>query len=111
MDPKEVRPLTEQIASVKREIGMRERVYPHLVKSGKLKEEKAAAELLAMRSVLDTLENLASGGEPTQSHLVIEALSKWIAYVDARPVIDYDDRVELNAIKAEAIKLGFVWPE
>ena len=47
--------LTEQIASVRREIAMRERVYPNWVASKKMTQAKADHELAAMRAVLDTL--------------------------------------------------------
>jgi len=50
--------LLEQIACVKREIALRERVYPGLTKNGKLKPEQAATELRRMRDVLGTLERL-----------------------------------------------------
>lgn len=51
-------PLTDQIACVKREIAMRERVYPRWVAAGKMKQEKADAEIAAMRAVLATLNAL-----------------------------------------------------
>jgi hypothetical protein len=37
--------LDQQIASVRREIGMRERVYPAWVKKGKMKPENASHEI------------------------------------------------------------------
>lgn len=111
MNPSAVRPLNEQIACVKREIGMRERVYPNFVARGKMKEEKAEDEREAMRSVLDTLEHLASAGEPTQSHLVIIALSRWIQYVELHVPLDENDEANLETLKREATVLGFLWPE
>lgn len=51
--------LNEQISCVKREIAMRERVYPHWVGSGKVRDDKAKHELAAMRAVLETLEAAA----------------------------------------------------
>lgn len=48
--------LDAQIACVRREISMRERVYPRLCAAGKMKDEKAASELAAMKAVLATLE-------------------------------------------------------
>ena len=50
--------LAEQIAAVKREIGLRERVYPSQVAKGRMKQETADRELAVMRSVLATLERL-----------------------------------------------------
>lgn len=52
--------LDEQIACVKREIAMRERVYPRFIESGKLKQQKADREIEAMKAVLETLTVLAS---------------------------------------------------
>lgn len=51
--------LNEQIACVRREIAMRERVYPHWVAAGKMRDDKAKHEIAAMRSVLSTLEDAA----------------------------------------------------
>lgn len=50
--------LDEQIASVKREIGMRAGVYPAWVRGGRLTKEKAAHETAAMKAVLDSLEKV-----------------------------------------------------
>lgn len=51
-------PLSDQIASVEREIAMRERVYPRFVADGKMPAAKADRELRAMRAVLDTLHGV-----------------------------------------------------
>ena len=51
-------PLRDQIECVKREIGMREQVYPRRVADGKMKQTTADAELARMRAVLKTLEGL-----------------------------------------------------
>lgn len=56
--------LSEQIACVKREIAMRERVYPGQVQRGKLRQGEADYELAAMRAVLATLEALRDGKLP-----------------------------------------------
>ena len=56
--------LEQQIASVRREIGMRERVYPAFVRSGKIKPENASYELDAMKAVLSTLESLRAAQAP-----------------------------------------------
>lgn len=50
--------LENQIACVKREVAMRERVYPAWVRAGKMTEDKARHELAAMRATLITLEFL-----------------------------------------------------
>lgn len=50
--------LERQIKAVKREIHMRERVYPGWVKSGRLKQHEADDELAAMQAVLATLTSL-----------------------------------------------------
>ena len=46
----------EQITCVKREIAMRERVYPRWVDGGRMTQKAADTELLLMRAVLLTLE-------------------------------------------------------
>lgn len=48
----------EMRACVEREIAMRERVYPRWVDSGKMSQDKADAELRAMRAVLEVLKGL-----------------------------------------------------
>jgi hypothetical protein len=52
--------LDQQIASVRREIGMRERVYPVWVNKGKMKPENASYEIDAMKAVLATLTEIAA---------------------------------------------------
>ena len=47
--------LEQQIACVKREIGMRQRVYPRWVESGKMKQDAADREIAAMKAVHETL--------------------------------------------------------
>jgi hypothetical protein len=48
----------DQIACVRREIAMRERVYPKWVNAGRMKAEAAEREIAAMRAVLKTLLSL-----------------------------------------------------
>ena len=48
-------PLQDQIAEVRRELALRDRVYPHMVASGKLSEEEAADHKGRMQGVLKTL--------------------------------------------------------
>jgi hypothetical protein len=57
-------PLADQIACVRREIGMRERVYPKWVDAGRMKQDAADRELAAMRAVLVTLDALAREARP-----------------------------------------------
>ncbi len=47
--------LTDQIAAVRRELALRERVYPRWVDAGRMKQAKADTEIVAMRAVLATL--------------------------------------------------------
>jgi 3-hydroxyacyl-CoA dehydrogenase len=63
--------LVDQIAEVKREIAMRERVYARQIEAGKLKPEQAERQLSRMQAVLATVERvkrlddaLAGVGEP-----------------------------------------------
>ena len=49
-------PLPEQRAAVVREIGMRKRVYPNWVASGRMKQAEADRQLAAMEAVLGTLD-------------------------------------------------------
>lgn len=49
-------PIETQVACVKREIAMRLKVYPRLVKSGKMTQAEVDQELAEMGAVLKTLE-------------------------------------------------------
>ena len=51
--------LSAQLECVRREIKMRERVYPRLVSSGRMTSAKAREELETMRAVEKTLDELA----------------------------------------------------
>ena len=51
-------PLDRQIACVRREVGMRRRVYPRWVASGKMTQEEADRQVEAMEAVQATLEQL-----------------------------------------------------
>lgn len=48
-------PLSEQIAEVKRELALRERVYPGFVKSGRMKQAEADQHYARMKAALYTL--------------------------------------------------------
>jgi hypothetical protein len=60
--------LAVQISCVKREIALRERVYPRQVKLGRMAEGKADQELVAMRAVLATLEALKAADRRLGRH-------------------------------------------
>ena len=50
--------LDMQIRCVRREIGMRESVYPQWVRNGRMTQNQAAAEIQMMNAVLETLTRL-----------------------------------------------------
>lgn len=53
--------IEEQIECVRREVRMREQVYPRLIESGKMTESQASRELDAMRAALLTLRDRGRG--------------------------------------------------
>lgn len=53
-------PLTEQIKCAKRELALRQRVYPKWVRDGRMKREAADHELAAMQAIVASLEALLS---------------------------------------------------
>jgi len=52
--------LAEQIAAVRREIAMRESLYPKWVSHGRMSQAEATDGVRVMRAVLDTLKGLAA---------------------------------------------------
>lgn len=56
--------IDEQINEVKREIAMRQKVYPKWVESGSLPKPKADFQILAMEAVLVSLQDLAKKTAP-----------------------------------------------
>jgi len=66
-----VKTIDEQIKSVQREIGMRQRVYPAWVKKGLMTQDQAAHEIACMEEVHRTLVQVRreqeSVGKPTTS--------------------------------------------
>lgn len=52
-------PLAEQIASAKRELALRKRVYPTWVTAKRMNQFKAENEINAMAAIVHTLEGLA----------------------------------------------------
>lgn len=61
--------LDEQIAAVKREIGLREKLYPRWVSMQRMSQQKADEGIAAMRSVLHTLEQLQRDEQAALSHM------------------------------------------
>lgn len=57
-------PLDDQIAAVKREVGMRRRVYPRWIEANKMTHQKAEQEIAAMEAVQSTLEQLRDERAP-----------------------------------------------
>lgn len=55
--------LDEQIKCVRREIAMRQSVYPKWVAAKRMKQQQADHEIAAMQSVLRTLESVKAGAE------------------------------------------------
>jgi hypothetical protein len=49
--------LRDLLATCRRELSFRERVYPRMIASGKLTETKAAKEIEGMRSVVDFMQH------------------------------------------------------
>lgn len=52
--------ISEQIECIEREISQRKRVYPRLVTSGKMTQQKADREILTMYEILKTLRAIES---------------------------------------------------
>lgn len=50
--------IKDQIACAKRELAMREKVYPRWVAAGRMSPEKSQKEILAMRAIIETLEEI-----------------------------------------------------
>jgi len=55
--------LDEEIASVRREIGLREKAYPRWVLAKRMKQTTADREIAAMRAVLDRLSRIKESGQ------------------------------------------------
>lgn len=53
-----LRTIDEQIAEVRREVKLREQVYPHQVTRLKMTQAQADEHLARMRAVLETLERV-----------------------------------------------------
>lgn len=66
--------IQEQILSVRREIAMREKVYPRWVASGKMKQHMAEREIRNMQAVLQTLEKVSPQNQVCAEILEIRAV-------------------------------------
>lgn len=58
----EERPLAQQIAEVKRELALRERVYPGFVARQKMTQEAANEHMARMKAALHTLLKIEAEG-------------------------------------------------
>jgi hypothetical protein len=56
--------IDEQIAEVKREIAMRNKVYPKWVEAGSMQKSKADFQILVMEAVLISLQEIAREKAP-----------------------------------------------
>lgn len=52
--------IEQQIASVRRELALRQRVYPKWVAAGRMKQGAADQEIAAMQAVHDTLAKVVA---------------------------------------------------
>ena len=59
-------PIARQIACVKRELGMRRRVYPKRVADGRMTEADHQREVAEMEAVLATLEGVAKAARAAE---------------------------------------------
>jgi len=56
--------IDQQIAEVKREIGMRERVYPRFIEQKRITQAQADERITILQSVLETLERIRDEQRP-----------------------------------------------
>jgi hypothetical protein len=57
----------EQLAEARREIALRERVYPRWINEGKMSSFRAKRHIEVMRAIADTLAELAKQASPELS--------------------------------------------
>jgi hypothetical protein len=55
--------LDDQIKELQRELALRDRVYPHLVANGKLRQPVADRNVARMRAAMATLRDLRQRGQ------------------------------------------------
>lgn len=58
-------PLRQQVAELRREIAMRESVYPRWVRDGRMKQQEADHRVAAMKAALETVQRVADGNQQT----------------------------------------------
>ena len=52
--------LAQQIEEIEREIGLREKVYPNLVRKGEMRQSVADYHMARMRAVLRTVQTIST---------------------------------------------------
>lgn len=84
--------LDEQLEEVKREIGLRRRLYPRWVTDGKMSQAKADRGIAAMEAVRETLERLLDESERLRAartiseyHEDIGPVLWWLFPIDEPP--------------------------
>lgn len=96
--------LDQQLAAVRREIALRRNVYPRWVAGGRMKQEKADAEIATMQAVHDALSETPHRDELVAALLVLwHALSRKVTRDALRAIglgIDISFPVMPGAIKS-----------
>lgn len=89
-------PLEEQLREVRREIALRERVYPRWIEAGKITKRSAAEKVRAMNAVADTLAELIRSAEAdlTAAALAVVEL--------AQEEVDAENGAPLRSVPEEA---------
>lgn len=96
--------LVDQIACVRREIGMRERVYPRRVADGKMKPAAADRELETMCAVLATLLSIKPEGEEcARDHGAVAERASIVAWlrVESKRIVLSENRLRFAAAAIE----------
>lgn len=66
--------LDEQLQAARRELAMRQRVYPGWVGKKRMTQEKADHEIECMKAIVETLEGRVLVGQQAQGYLQLRAL-------------------------------------
>lgn len=99
--------LREEIACIRRELALRERVYPHQVANGRMKPAEAELELSRMRAVLARLHELQAAQDaplcvtlaPTDTFVAVSAPGGIMGEMQSRMWRGHDQTgVELHAL-------------
>ena len=95
----------ELVACVKREVGMRERVYPNWVNKGKMKQTEAEREIGMMQQVLIAVElaTMCDNADLCVAAVFIE-LKKYMHFADALKVFNYTDMERIQKSIANHIR-------